>query len=110
MKKVQGFKYTIEGFAIPKDFAFGVLALNNAKSSRPGTIANIETHEGTNLLTVVSYVEVDDTINELVGTITDKESIEIVDVELHDFAEKVQKTIEDMEDADTSYHVSLASF
>ncbi|MFJ8528452.1 hypothetical protein [Bacillus sp. NPDC094106] len=110
MKKAQGYKYTIEGFSIPKDFAFGVLALTNEKSSRPGTIVDVETHEGTNLLTVVSFIEMDDTINELVGTIKDKESIEIVDIELHDFAEEAQKVIEEMEDKETSYFLNSASF
>lgn len=59
----KGYEYLLEGSDVLETFAKGILQLVNIKSSRKDTILEVKTIEGTNKVTVVSMVELENFID-----------------------------------------------
>lgn len=60
MEITKGFEYSLEGIVDVDVFSKAVLALVNIMSSRKGTIASISTVEGTDIVIVRTYVDMDE--------------------------------------------------
>lgn len=80
MDIVKGFEYYVDGHEDGVEFAKGILALVNAKSSRRGTVLDVRTFEGLNQVEVTTLCELDKEIEHFMGKITSKREIKIANL------------------------------
>lgn len=107
MEMLKGYEYQVDGHKDIVDFAKGILALTNAKCSRKGTIIDIKTIEGSNIVYVTTLMELDSEIKHFMGEILDKEEIQIMNIEddYDEFNPKIQKKMKELWDKDIEYKV-----
>lgn len=107
MDNLKGFDYTVDVKGGVKEYAEIVLILTNLKSSRKETIEHIKTIEGTNLISVISQIDLDDFFRMHDAEITNKEEIEIIQLNFCDVNNSIQKQLEKLDDKDVLYFVEL---
>lgn len=94
----KGYVYWVKGHENEVDFALGILALVNARSSAPNTIADVKTFYGNNDVRIVAYTEQDGAIESHIGTITSKEEINLLKLGLNELDSNVYKDFEKLQD------------
>lgn len=108
MDKEKGFRYLVEGKEDLGDFAKGILALANLRSSELGVV-DFSTHAGSQLVTIISYIENDSYINSHVGKVIEKEEISINVLTYEGLSRESQKEVEQLDELyfsnGNNYHI-----
>jgi hypothetical protein len=84
MNIVKGYEYYVDGHEDIVEFAKGILALVNARSSRRGTVLDVRTFDGLNQVEVITMCELDKEIEHFMGKITSKKEIKIANLDRWD--------------------------
>lgn len=100
METVKGYKYTLEGHEDLDKFAKGILFMVNAQSSRKGTIVNVQTLDGSNIVVVDSLIEIDSEVEAYFKEVRSKEIIDILQLDFDDLNKKAQGWIQKQEASD----------
>ena len=105
MRITKGWEYYVEGHKSVDDFAKGILALINARSSRRGTVLDLRTFDGTNQVYIITLSELDKEIEHFMGEITAKNPIHIANLDRWDdgnptLRKKLEKQNDDYLDND----------
>jgi hypothetical protein len=94
MEIKKGIEYTMVGHEDVVEFAKGILAVTNAKSSRKDTILNVRTLDGSNVVVIHSLIEIDGFLEAHFKEIREKKTIDIAHLEYDDLNAPAQQWIE----------------
>lgn len=97
MEKIKGYRYEIEGFSDLNEFAKGILALANLKSSNQGII-DFRTTQESNKVVVIATEDNESYLESYMGKVVNKTEIEVYIVEYDDLSKENQKILNDLED------------
>lgn len=99
MRITNGWEYYVDGHKDVVEFAKGILALVNARSSRRGTVLDLRTYEGNNQVYIVTVSELDKEIKHFMGEIIEKNPINIANLDRwEDGNPTLRKKLEKQED------------
>lgn len=99
MSKQKAFLYTVDGWENDVDkFAKGILMLVNAKSSRKGTVLDVKTLEGTNIVLVTSLTKIDKELESMMGYVRDVETIDVYNLTYDDLTDSGKEKVKETED------------
>jgi hypothetical protein len=106
LDNIKGILYTVKGHKDLDKFAKGILALVNARSSIKNSIVDFKTHEGTNIVEVITVNQghyqknTEKTIKALVGEIEEQKEIKIFNFHFDHLNKELQKELYNSEEYD----------
>ncbi len=102
MESVKGIKYRVKGHEDTNEFASGILALTNVKSSRSNVVLDIKTYENSNDVDVTVYADsgydMKGFIKAWLGEIEREEEIEIALLDSNDITSETYDIIQEFVD------------